>query len=411
MTSLNIAIQKSPTHRPEALRVLFVLGTLWSENGITSHIKTLSFGLMQKGIQVAIASDLASMNADAYNQATKAAEDFRSQGIKYFILPFSSSYGVSKLRDLPKVMKKLDAVVQEFQPTVIHLHSLSVVPYIHLLKLRYKIPFVSTCHMEPSPSTRKSQIIRLVHKIMPNLFGDRFIAISSELHEIFEKQLNVSSNRIQRIYHGADSNRFRPPSAEERAMARSKFGLEENDRVVCLIGRLSPNKGHRLLIEAMAQLKSKGFNIVALCAGKNYLDELEQIQASVSDYGLTDSVKFLGMTDPLPVLWASDVLVLPSQKGTEAFPLVILEAMLCRVLPIRTPASGSFDQIEDSVDGFIVPFQDANTLAERLELLINNPDLLSAMSHKAFQSGLENFTLEQMYKKTVRLYEDLINGL
>jgi glycosyltransferase involved in cell wall biosynthesis len=411
MTSLCIDEQKSATHQPETLRVLFVLGTLWGENGITSHLKTLSSGLIQKGIQVAIASDLASMDADAHNQAKKAAEDFRSQGIKYFILPFSSGSGISKLRNLPAVMKQLDAVVQEFQPTVIHLHSLSVVPYIHLLKLRYKIPFVSTCHMEPSPNSRNSQLIRLAHKIMPNLFGDRFIAISSELHEIFEKKLNISSNRIQRIYHGVDSNRFRPPSPEERTLARSKFGLGESDRVVCLIGRLSPNKGHRLLIEAMAQLKNNGFNIVALCAGKNYLDELEQVQASVSDYGLTDSVKFLGMTDPLPVLWASDILVLPSQKGTEAFPLVILEAMLCGVLPIRTPASGSFDQIEDGIDGFIVPFQDANTLAERLELLINNPDLLSTMSQKACQSGLENFTLEQMYKKTVRLYEDLINGL
>lgn len=411
MTLLYANEQENIAGESEKLRILFVLGTLWGENGITSHLKTLSLGLKQKGIQVAIASDLASMNVDAYNQSVKAVEDFRREGIEYFTLPFSRSSGISKLRDLPEIMKKLDAIVQEFQPTIIHVHSLSVVPYIHLLKLRYKIPFVSTCHMEPSPSAKKSQLIRLAHKVLPNLFGDRFIAISSELHEIFEKKLNVSPNRIQRIYHGVDSSRFRPPSPEERAVARSKFGLGESDRVVCLIGRLSPNKGHRLLIEAMAQLKHKGANVVALCAGKNYLDELEQIQSLVSEYGLTDSVKFLGMTDPLPVLWASDILVLPSQKGTEAFPLVVLEAMLCGIVPIRTPASGSFDQIEDGIDGFVVPFQDANALAERLVLLINNPDLLSTMSQKTLQSGLKNFTLEKMYKKTVGLYEDLINDL
>jgi glycosyltransferase involved in cell wall biosynthesis len=408
MTSLKTITQKSTIHLPEALRVLFVLGTLWGENGITSHLKTLASGLIQKGIQVAIASDLASMNTDAYNQATKAVEDFRSQGIKYFILPFSSSSGISKLRDLPEVMKKLDTIVQEFQPTVIHLHSLSVVPYIHLLKLRYKIPFVSTCHMEPSPSNKKSQIIRLAHKIMPNLFGDRFIAISSELHEIFERRLNVSSNRIQRIYHGADSKRFRPPSSEERTVARSKFGLKENDRVVCLIGRLSPNKGHRLLIEAMAQLKNNGFNVVALCAGKNYLDELEQIQASVSDYGLTDSVQFLGMTDPLPVLWASDVLVLPSQKGTEAFPLVVLEAMLCGVIPIRTPASGAEDQISQGINGFIFPFGDATSLAQKLESVFSDPQMRSRMADSSISFGMKHFTLDHMLEKSVRLYEEMI---
>jgi glycosyltransferase involved in cell wall biosynthesis len=408
MTSLYIKEQTTTTRQPKALRILFVLGTLWGENGITSHLKTLSSGLIQKGIPVAIVSDLASMNTDAYNQAMKAAEDFRSQGVKYFILPFSNSSGMDKLRDLPEVMKRLDAVVQEFQPTIIHIHSLSVVPYIHLLKLRYKIPFVSTCHMEPSPSRRKSQIIRLAHKIVPNLFGDRFIAISSELHEIFEKQLNVSSNRIQRIYHGADSARFRPPSAEERAMARSKFGLGANDQVVCLIGRLSPNKGHRLLIEAMAQLKTNGFNIVALCAGKNYLDELEQIQSSVSDYGLTDSVQFLGMTDPLPVLWASDVLVLPSQKGTEAFPLVVLEAMLCGVIPIRTPASGAEDQISQGINGFIIPFDDATSLAQKLESVFSDSHMLSRMADSSRSFGIENFTLDNMLEKSVSLYEEML---
>jgi glycosyltransferase involved in cell wall biosynthesis len=408
MTSVYINEHKVIPPQPEKLRILFVLGTLWGENGITSHLKTLSSGLMQKGFQVAIASDLASMNTDAYNHAAQAAEDFRSQGIKYFVLPFSSSSGINKLRDLPEIIQKLDAVVQEFKPTIIHLHSLSVVPYIHLLKLRYKIPFVSTCHMEPSPSNRKSQIIRLAHKIMPNLFGDRFIAISSELHEIFEKQLNVSSERIQRIYHGADSNRFRPPSADERAMARSKFGLGESDQVVCLIGRLSPNKGHRLLIEAMAQLKDKGSNVVALCAGKNYLDELEQIQSLVSDYGLTGSVRFLGMTDPLPVLWASDVLVLPSQKGTEAFPLVILEAMLCGVIPIRTPASGAEDQISHGINGFIIPFGDATSLAQKLESVFSDPHMLSRMADASVSFGIKHFTLDNMLEKSVRLYKEML---
>jgi glycosyltransferase involved in cell wall biosynthesis len=246
-TLLNIS-NSSSFSLPDKFKVLFILGTLWGENGITSHLKTLSSGLMQQGIQVAIASDLASMNADAHNQSIKAVEDLKNQGVKYFVVPFSSGSKIDKLRSTLHIMQKLDAVVKEFQPTIIHLHSLSVVPYIHILRLRYKIPFVSTCHMEPSPSSRKSQIIRLAHKIKPNLFGDRFIAISSELHEIFEKRLNVSSNRIQRIYHGVDSNRFRPPSHEERTLARSKFGLRESDRVVCLIGRLSPNKGHHLLI-------------------------------------------------------------------------------------------------------------------------------------------------------------------
>jgi glycosyltransferase involved in cell wall biosynthesis len=401
MTSLQIADQPNTAYQSKALRVLFLLGTLWGENGITSHLKTLSSGLIQQGIEVAIASDLASMSTDAYNQAVKAVEDFTEQGIKHFIVPFSSG-----LRGTPQIMQTLDAVVQKFQPTIIHLHSLSVLPYIHLLKLRYKIPFVSTCHMEPSPSNKKSQIIQLAHKLKPNLFGDRFIAISSELHEIFEKSLHVPTERIHRIYHGVDAQRFRRPSAEEKIAARRQFGLTSDQHVICLVGRLSPNKGHRLLVEAIGNLKAQNVSLIALFAGKNYLDELEQLQEFVESKGLSDSVRFLGMVNPLPVLWASDVLVLPSKKGTEAFPLVVLEAMLCGLVPIRTPASGALEQIDNGRTGFIIPFDDYEALASSLKRLLTNEAFKQRLSISAFEFAEQQFTTDKMTQLTLKVYRE-----
>jgi glycosyltransferase involved in cell wall biosynthesis len=108
------------------------------------------------------------------------------------------------------------------------------------------------------------------------------------------------------------------------------------------------------------------------------------------------------------VLWASDVLVLPSQKGTEAFPLVILEAMLCGVIPIRTPASGAEDQISQGINGFIIPFGDATSLAQKLESVFSDPHMLSRMADASVSFGIKHFTLDNMLEKSVRLYKEML---
>ena len=71
--------------------------------------------------------------------------------------------------------------------------------------------------------------------------------------------------------------------------------------------------------------------------------------------GIAGQVQFLGYTDSRHVLWASDVCVLPSRQ--EGFAVAIIEAMLCGVVPIRTPAAGAAEQIDDGTNGFIVPFE------------------------------------------------------
>jgi glycosyltransferase involved in cell wall biosynthesis len=387
-------------------RVLFVLGTLWGGNGIVSHLKTLSLGLRLRGIEVAVVSGIASANSDVYAQAMATVEDFRSQGIEYFIAPFSGDSLVKQLSMLPEVLKSLSTIVQDFQPTIIHLHSLSVIPYIHLLRLRHKIPFVSTCHMEPSPSASKSRMIRLIHRIMPNLFGDRFIAISSDLQQIFEKSLHVPATNVELIYHGIDSSYFRPPSIEEKIAAKQAFGFQESDQVICLIGRLSMTKGHDVLIRSMAILKHQGITPIALFAGKGYFEEEEVIRNCAIEYGVLDYIRFLGMTDSRKVLWASEVLVLPSRQGTEAFPLVIPEAMLCGVIPIRTAAAGAYDQINDGANGFIIAFEDPEMLADRLKHLLTNVSLRCSMAKESLRCAQNKFLLDTMLEKIIVIYQN-----
>jgi glycosyltransferase involved in cell wall biosynthesis len=399
------------THQStQPVRVLFVLGTLWGENGITSHLKTLSKQFIKRGFQVAIASDLPSNVEGAYDKAIQAVESFKSDGVTYFFMSFAR--GSDIIRQPLKSFQTIQAfeqVIQSFKPDIIHCHSLSVVPYIHIARVRYKIPFVSTCHVEPSPSSLKASLIRLANRIFPSLFGEHFIAVSSELQSAFQESLGVSSKIIHLIFHGINDDYFHVPPDNERLNARETYNLSSTDKVVCLIGRLSPRKGHDILIKALSNLQKQGVVVTALFAGQGYEDEELEIRRCALEFGVLDSIRFLGMTDSRQVLWASDIIVLPSRPKTEAFGLVVAEAMLCGVIPIRTPAAGAFDQIDEGKNGFIVPFDDPDTLALRLNQILTNPDLQAQLAAAAVTKAQQKFTLANMAKSTIELYQEVIS--
>jgi len=140
------------------------------------------------------------------------------------------------------------------------------------------------------------------------------------------------------ICHGVETDHFRVPSLQERLDARATFDLKPKAKVISLIGRLYPIKGHDILVQSLAILRNQGINVIALCAGAGNQQEQDSIIKQATQLGVSDLVRLLGFTDPRQVLWASDVLVLPSRL--EGFGWVIPEAMLCGVVPVRTPGGG-----------------------------------------------------------------------
>jgi glycosyltransferase involved in cell wall biosynthesis len=387
-------------------RVLMVAGLLRGYEGITSHIATLAKGLQQQGWEVGLACGLETKS----EEESRGVKWLEAQGIKYYSVNFPNFNSVLKNSiNAFKIYQSFQRVLQQFQPDIIHNHSFSVSPFLQIVRLGNAIPIVATCHMNPKvkQDNLETKLTSWINRYLnSNFLGDRLISISREVKESYMEIMNIPQDNIVSIYHGIDSQHFRPPSIEERLQARKVLGLQENDKVVCLIGRLSPVKGHNILIEAIAKLKEREIDAISLCAGTG--DWEANIRNYAIKLGVSESIHLLGFTDSRQVLWASDAIVLPSQR--EALPLVICEAMLCGVVPIRTPASGALDQIQDGIDGFIVPFQDSQTLAKRLYQLLQDERLKYSMSAKALFSAKTKFTLEQMIERTVCLYKEILNN-
>src|SRR5205814_9764510 len=114
------------------------------------------------------------------------------------------------------------------------------------------------------------------------------------------------------------------------------------------------------------------------------------------DSGLHGDFLLTGeLPDPKPAFAAMDLLVLPSAQP-EPFGGVVLEAMAMRRPVIATAIGGSLDQVVDGETGFLVPPGDGQMLADKLELLLRQPELRERMGAAGRERLERCFTIQQM---------------
>jgi len=178
--------------------------------------------------------------------------------------------------------------------------------------------------------------------------------------------LGADADRAYFVHYGADPERFRPPTADERAEARRALGWTDARPAVVFVGALGDRrKGFDTLFAAWAALCADGAwdaRLVVVGAG----GELEAWRRRVSEAGLTDRIDFLGFqSDVRRVLWAADALVAPTRY--EAFGLAVQEALCCGLPALVSADAGVAERIPPSMRDLLVPDpDDAADLARRL---------------------------------------------
>lgn len=157
----------------------------------------------------------------------------------------------------------------------------------------------------------------------------RLVALTELESELMLETYRRVGAPITVIPNGVDIERFRPPSAEERASARSALGLGDAFTGI-FIGHEFDRKGLTVAIDALARVD--GVNLIVVGGDRRMISAARSHASAV---GATGRVTFAGiLEDPLPALWAADALVLPS--AYESSGLVFFEALACGVPLIAT---------------------------------------------------------------------------
>lgn len=199
---------------------------------------------------------------------------------------------------------------------------------------------------------------------------DAMIAVSASVRSHVATCLGVDASRIDVVSNAVDVAAF---DGGDRVAARAALGVDGDQPVLGLIGRVCRQKGQDTFVDAALRLVGRHPEAVFLMAGDLEDSALHQaLAARVAEAGHTDSIRFLGHRTDIAAVYAGlDVVVAPSRW--EGFGLMLVEAMAAGKPIVASRAGAIPDIVREGETGTLVPADDVAALADAIDGLLASP--------------------------------------
>jgi len=243
--------------------------------------------------------------------------------------------------------------------------------------------------------------------------ADRIIAECPQDEKDLINYYGADKEKITIIPCGFNPNEFYPM---DQLLARALLHLDTHERIILQLGRMVPRKGVDNVIHALGQLKKDGVRVRLVIVGgetDNVDDtnnpEIVRLREIAADEGVSACVTFTGRKnrDILRYYYAAaDVFI--TTPWYEPFGITPLEAMACGTPVIGSDVGGIKYSVKDGKTGFLVPPNDPLMLAEKIRLLLNQPELLQTMKQEAIRRANNLFKWSSVAEKMARLYSSIL---
>lgn len=201
------------------------------------------------------------------------------------------------------------------------------------------------------------------------------------------------------------------PQHVEPAPLRKELNIDDNEVIAMYHGRLHPEKGIDVLLDAVELLKNnsatKPFKLILIGGGtKEYTNHLED---TIKEKNLGNTVVLAGFRHPiLPYVAVSDFGILASTVR-EGCPLSPQEYMSQARPVVTSDNGGQKEYVVNGHNGYMVPPGDKEKLAEAMSLLINDADRRKAMGENAKADFFDHMDYEYYYTQIKALYGNYVN--
>ncbi|MCX7963352.1 MAG: glycosyltransferase [Candidatus Sumerlaea chitinivorans] len=238
----------------------------------------------------------------------------------------------------------------------------------------------------------------------------RIVTVSNAVREELLAS-GVPPERLVVISNGVDPELFRPLGEDKRQNLRRQLCAESTNSDVYLVGAAGNFrfiKGYDVFVRAAATLRMRCRNARFVLWGSG--PEEPALRSLAETLQLTPHIHWGGRVKSLSEwLPALDVFVQPSRQ--ESFGLATAEAMSCGVPVVVSAVGGLRELVPDGACGIQVPPDDPDSLARSLAMLHQAPSLREAMGQAARERIVQEFSIQQMQKRYLNLYEELVQGL
>jgi glycosyltransferase involved in cell wall biosynthesis len=277
-------------------------------------------------------------------------------------------------RDLPRGIARLRQLIRSERFDIVHTH-LYYANVAARLAAWGQARVVTTLHnpdySHEDPGTLVFRAKKMLDQITGNLINTGLLAVSNEVRRDFERQLGFSGIRVLPNYTDVEAFQ-KEVDRLDRGLVRRQLGLGERDVMVVHVGRLHPQKGQDLLLDALALARRDVPNLCVFLVGFIGEDDMRQaLEEKARKANVLDAMRITGpVHDVTPYLRAADFFAFPSRY--EAFGIALLEAMAVG-LPSVVSRVGGIPELATEKTAVFVPVADVRALAEALVCLATDP--------------------------------------
>lgn len=260
----------------------------------------------------------------------------------------------------------------------------------------------------------KRKVLNLVEK-MTYSAATKVYPNSKGLYDFIVENKFTSSKKLKVIGNGSsngiDTSHFDPllVSDDQKKRLRSEYNINENDLILCFVGRLVGDKGINELVQAFTEINTHNKTAKLLLVGP-YEHELDPLTETTLDaiYENTNIITTGFQDDIRPFLAISDVFVFPSYR--EGFPNVVMQAGAMGLPSIVTNINGSNEIIQPNHNGIIIPSKDTTALTHAMQQLIDDPTLRQSLALNARPSITSRYEQQVVWDALLAEYQMLIDN-
>lgn len=326
------------------------------------------------------------------HEAGPIGEEIRRTGVPFSVLGLTP--GVARPLDVLRLRTALDAAA----PTIVHTFLLTGSLYGRFAAMMAGVPIIigTEVNVYENKQPLHARIERWLMK-----GTDAVVASAESVKSHYIKQVAADPDKVDVIYNAVDWAQLQ--TTTDRDEFRRSIGVPSNAMAAGIIARLTKQKAHRVLFEALARPELSTLHLVVVGDGELRNDLRQQAES----LGIWNRVHFLGARRDLGnILKAIDIFTMPSYW--EGLPLSMVLAMGAGLPVVASRVAGIPEVVHHDVSGVLVEAGEIEPLANALVALTNDAAMRARLGEAARAFVIPRFGVDRYVQSIVSLYDRLL---
>lgn len=327
------------------------------------------------------------------NEAGPIGEEIRKTGVEFHVL------GVTPGLRHPFHLIDIERALVAIGPDIVHTFLLTASLYGRLAAMFARVPIIIGTEVNIYEN-KEPRHIRAERWLMAKT--DAVVVSAGSVRDFYIDQIGAEPSKIEVIYNAVDWSALQ--TTKSRDAMREELGLGPYAPVAGIVARLTEQKAHDVLFQALATTKGlERLHLVVV--GDGHLRE--RLEKLAVELGIADRLRFLGARRDLgDLMSAMDMFVMPSLW--EGLPLSMVLAMGAGLPVVATNVAGIPEVVSHDVNGLLVPPSDAVALGGALAQLVRNPDMRLRLGAAAREWAVPRFGVDGYVASVTALYDRLL---